>query len=94
VALWARTLHYWDQIRAVSLQATIENVSAERYKDLLIPVPQRGLQDHVLNRLERARRDGELLRTKLDDQIRLLAEHRQALITAGVTGELDVARAA
>ena len=42
----------------------------------------------------RARDDSTLGSSTLARQIDLLAEHRQALITAAVTGELDVAEAA
>ncbi len=91
VELWTRTRHYWSQIGEAALQATIENVSAEKYKDLVVPVPPRDDQDRLLAALTRHRDTTTLLRARLRDQRRLLIERRAALVTAAVTGELEVA---
>jgi type I restriction enzyme S subunit len=89
-AAWTQTSHYWSQIRTSSLQATIENVSAERYKDLLVPqVPPR-IQMEVLEAIQQRNTVTALTRVALERQIDLLIEHRQALITAAVTGELEI----
>ena len=84
---WTSTDHYWGQVRAAALQATIENVSAEKYKVFLVPVPPLGIQRQLLDELSSARTKSLQL---LGSQVRLLREHRQALITAAVTGELEV----
>ena len=89
-ALWTRTSSYWGQIREASLQATIENVSAERYKDLLVPVLPMTDQVRLIEEVEQRRPVQERMRSRLDRQLRLIAERRQALITAAVTGELDI----
>jgi type I restriction enzyme, S subunit len=90
VEAWTRSGHYWGQIRASSLQATIENVSAERYKDLLIPLPSRKDQEEILVLLTMRRERVRRLQQSLHDQVTLLHEHRQALITAAVTGQMKV----
>lgn len=94
VEAWTRTGHYWGQIRASSLQATIENVSAERYKDLLIPVPSKHNQTAILKSLDLRRERARRLEHGLHGQLTLLQEHRQALVTAAVTGQLDISSAA
>jgi type I restriction enzyme S subunit len=91
---WSRTASYWGQIRAGSIQATIENVSAERYKELLVPVPPPSRQAELTVRFQRTELTVRLFAARLERQIDLLAEHRQALITAAVTGEIDVPEAA
>ena len=90
VALWTRTGHYWRQIQEASVQATIENVSAERYKELIFPLPPLPEQQQLIHNIERRRDRTERLRAKLTRQLQLLTEHRQALITAAVTGQLDI----
>lgn len=88
---WTQTNHYWSQIGGSLVQATIQNVSAEKYKDLLVPVPDRERQADILELLDRHRGRVHDVTEALKRQIGLLSEHRQALITAAVTGGLDVA---
>jgi hypothetical protein len=91
---WSQTGDYWRQIRAASLQATIENVSAERYKELQVPYPERGVQDTLVARFDIARCCAARGKGILVRQVNLLTEHRQAVITAAVTGELAIPRVA
>lgn len=58
-----------------------------------IPVPAARVQDEVAVSSIRMEREADALTTRLTAQADLLAEHRQALITAAVTGELDVSKA-
>jgi len=90
IELWMRTSHYWDQIAEAALQATIQNVSAEKYKELSVPVIPLAEQHQVIERLTRLRSRVRQTQTLLERQIVLLTEHRQALITAAVTGQLEV----
>ncbi len=90
VELWTQTPDYWSQITQTAVQATIQNVSAERYLDLTVPAVPRSLQEALVNRLTDGRAVQARLRERLALQIELLEEHRQALITAAVTGELSV----
>jgi len=94
VEAWTRTNHYWGQIRASSLQATIENVSAERYKALLIPVPPKPDQQRILKLISRRRERAHHLEETLLKQMMLLQEHRQALIAGAVTGQIEVSATA
>lgn len=94
VDLWTRTSHYWSQINAMALQATIENVSAEKYKELLVPVPPAAVQDQILATLSPYRAQMERLQVHILKQIEFLAERRKSLITAAVTGQLDIPEAA
>lgn len=91
VELWSRTDHYWSQIRAGLIQATIQNVSADRYLSLQVPDVRVHVQDELVNALVDAQTNIREVIDRLDRQIALLQEHRQALITAAVTGELEIA---
>jgi type I restriction enzyme S subunit len=55
-----------------------------------ILVPPRAEQDRIISEVTEQARQIELAQNRLNDQIALLRERRQALITAAVTGELDV----
>ena len=63
---------------------------------LAFRVPRRSLAEQRTCATEFARlhTEGAELRGKLEQQIELLQEHRQALITAAVTGQLEVPGAA
>ncbi|HZW44547.1 MAG TPA: hypothetical protein VFF32_09190, partial [Dermatophilaceae bacterium] len=87
---WTRTRHYWSQVQLASIQATIENVNAEKYKNFLVPMVPLKYQKRLLAELDHARGASTRIGRALNAQIALLREHRQALITAAVTGELDV----
>ncbi len=68
------------------------NVSA--LKDLPVPVPSVEQQVAVVRKLDRRLSGVEQIRDRLNRQLRLLAEHRQALVTAAVIGQLEVPAAA
>jgi len=90
VELWTRTSHYWGQITESAVQATIQNVNAERYLELRLPDVPRSRQPALIEAMTQVRRVHSEARTRLARQIALLQEHRQALITAAVTGELEI----
>lgn len=72
-----------------SIQAHF-NVGA--LKELPVPVPPLPEQLGMVDELERARRLHDDLERACDRQVAALRERKQALITAAVTGQLDVAR--
>ena len=94
IKYWTVTPDYWAQVTEAALQATIENVSAEKYKDLEVPVPEAERRAGILRQLIAADARSSRARELVTGQMRLLAERRQALITAAVTGELSVPVAA
>ncbi len=59
-----------------------------------IPTLDRADQPKVVERIEHTVSGAERIAVLLDRQIERLVEHRQALITAAVTGELDLSDAA
>lgn len=90
---FCQTGDYWQQVLEGSIQATIQNVNAEKYGSILVPWMSLARQQHTLRDLEVG--TGKLRRLKelAHRQLALLAERRQALITAAVTGEFDVSSA-
>jgi type I restriction enzyme S subunit len=63
-------------------------------RDIPIVIPPLVVQSEVMSELRDKATPIDGLRSRLAGQIMLLHEHRQALITAAVTGQLDVAKAA
>ena len=69
---------------------SVPHVSAEQILSFRAPLPSRDAQRTVATRLERRRTDLSEAADLITTQINLLAERRQALITAAVTGELRI----
>ena len=58
-----------------------------------LPLASRTAQQHYITRVQDAMVDSESGRELLEQSVGLLAEYKQSLITAAVTGELDVTTA-
>lgn len=71
-------------------QTTIGHLTNEQLRSLRLPFPDRPEQDRVLDALHA--RQGHVRATieSLIESISLLQEYKQSLITAAVTGEIDV----
>jgi type I restriction enzyme S subunit len=90
VELWTHTSHYWRQITEATVQSTIQNVNADRYLTLGVPHVPPAAQPGLVDAMRCSRRRTAKLKQDIGAQTALLTEHRQALITAAVTGEVDV----
>ena len=81
---------YWQWLSAAFIQATIQNVSAERYASLVIPHPRYSEQRAIADFLDRETARIGALVAKIRNAIDRLKELRTALISAAVTGKIDV----
>jgi type I restriction enzyme S subunit len=70
------------------------NLNPSRYGAIRVIVPSLETQRAIVLELALKYRDVEVAREKLDAQVTLLSEKRQALITAAVAGQLDIPSAA
>ncbi len=70
--------------------ATLRTIGMPHIKRFAVPLPAIETQKQLVDLAEKARRDVERLGQCLSHQVDLLRERRQALITAAVTGELDI----
>jgi len=91
VKFFSETENYWMQIAENSIQATIPNVSAERYGNLRLPVPSIEKQTLLVAEFEKLTSAARALSHAIKQSIRILKERKSALITAAVTGQLNVA---
>ncbi|MEX0972693.1 MAG: hypothetical protein WDZ46_05500, partial [Solirubrobacterales bacterium] len=71
----------------------IQNLDLHGYLSIHWVVPGREMQISICNRLQSEFLDIDHLLSTLDEQMLLLGERRQALITAAVTGQVDIPEA-
>jgi type I restriction enzyme S subunit len=90
VILAVRSHYYWAYIQRTAIPATIENVSAERYGDFPVALPNYDEQERIVVAVSSVLARIDLLITKTQHSITLLKERRSALISAAVTGKIDV----
>lgn len=86
---YSKTIEYQDWIRENTIQATIQNVSAEKYKELKLPIFKMNEQNIVISFLDRKLSDLNFLIYSKEKQIKLLEEQRQAMITEAITKGLN-----
>jgi type I restriction enzyme, S subunit len=72
---------------------SMTNLKSEEIKNWPIPAAPVLVQRAAISELSEARDHAASLREAIDKQLALLAERRQALITAAVTGQIDVTTA-
>lgn len=78
---------------AATGQATISHLTNEQLRETKIPIPSQKEQDAVLEELHGLRaRNGRIVGA-IRDSLERFKEYKQSLITAAVTGEIDVTTA-
>ncbi|MGW5667743.1 restriction endonuclease subunit S [Micromonospora sp. NPDC003776] len=78
------------QLEQMQIGSTFSRVNIGALLELQVPCPPRPEQDRIVARLDERQRQVDNLRRLLTEQIALMAERRQALITAATTGQIDV----
>ena len=79
---------FW--LSRIFIQATIQNVSAERYKNLQIPIPPLPEQQKIVAYLDAEGAKTDKAIAAVTRQIGLLKEYRTRLISDAVTGRIDL----
>lgn len=79
-----------EQVALEARGSTRSMINLEIIKSIALPMPRVSVQQSIVERTRREWQTVERLRDDLATQIALLQEHRQALLTAAVTGELAV----
>ncbi|MFF7837471.1 restriction endonuclease subunit S [Streptomyces ossamyceticus] len=95
VATVARGRRIRDLCAAVSNGASqsMANIRFEEVKEWPLPAADPSGQRDLIRRVTQQRATLDALRERIERQLLLLAERRQALITAAVTGQFDVSTA-
>jgi len=87
---YLRSQPYWEWVKGNFIQATIQNISAEKYSNLWVPVPPKAEREHIVAHIETEMEQIERVRQSIDKAIVCLAEYKASIITAAVTGQIKV----
>ncbi len=87
---WLRVAKWMNVLAVEGNLATIPHLTAEQLRVCRIPMPGESECRHLLAVLDARRARLEMTSKAHFAQMNLLAEHRQAVITAAVTGDLDI----
>jgi type I restriction enzyme, S subunit len=89
---WLQTATYRDQVAAlrVGTSSSMQNLSYEDFREIRIALPSLEVQRSIANALDRETMQIDVLSAKAREMIDELKERRQALISAAVTGKIDV----
>jgi len=86
---FSSTANYWSWINTFLIQSTIENVSAEKYKELQVPVPNKKEQKSIVRFLDEETANINNLIDKKEELVDLLEEKRTALIKKTVSNGIN-----
>jgi type I restriction enzyme S subunit len=91
LAYYTQSLGFKQEVAMQTVQATVPNVSAERYANFPIGLPPLEEQRAIVAYLDRRTAMLEAAAGKVRRQIERLAEYRAAVIAAAVTGRISTA---
>lgn len=77
-----------DLLQRLAIGSTHRTIYMPEIKSIVVPVPPIDEQREIVATLQEELRRIDRIREEIDNQIALLREHHQALITATVTGQL------
>ncbi|MFG3259882.1 restriction endonuclease subunit S [Streptomyces sp. NPDC048172] len=89
---WANLLSFLDMGQLVN-PGPVPSISESQVASLHVPCPPDATQEAIANELEKEKLLQRRLEGAMNLQLAKLAERRQALITAAVTGQFDVSSA-
>lgn len=90
LAYWTQSTEFSDTIAAGAIKSTIENFSASKYRSVRVPITSLERQKRLIVHLDDACMKIDTLIAKAERFIELSKERRAALITAAVTGQLEI----
>ena len=71
-------------------QSTIQNIAADKYNNLSVPLPPLSEQQEIAEYLDKKTTKIDALIAELEAQLKDLIDYKQAVITEAVTGKVDV----
>jgi len=91
--LWCLRAMRQDLLGRLAMGSTHKTIYVPDLQMLRVPLPELGEQREIVKRIREANTRIDSLVDAINQQLALLAERRQALITAAVTGQMDVTTA-
>jgi type I restriction enzyme S subunit len=80
----------FEQLERVSRGGTMGVINLGLLSEILIPLPPLDEQEEILSFLKNKKTKIKVTQRNIDNQISLLNEYRTTLISAAVTGKIDV----
>ena len=81
---------YSEWTNMIFIQATIQNISAEKYANLSIPVPPMEQQQKIINHLDQKCAEIDRIISSNNRIIEKLKQYRQSIIYEAVTGKIEL----
>mgnify|MGYP001587927871 FL=1 len=85
-----KSVYYSSWVSSIFIQATIQNVSAEKYKEFIVFLPSLQEQKRIITRLNQVTGNINSAISLVQRSIALLSEYRTSLISHVVTGKVEV----
>lgn len=90
VYYYTKSKNYSNWKDSINIQATIQNIGADKYSVLSIPVPPLSEQEEIVEYIDRKIKPIDASIAKAKREIELLRELKQSVITEAVTGKIKV----
>ena len=81
---------YWDWANQIFTQATIQNIGADKYSNLPIPIPSIDIQNAIVNYLNKKCTEIDDIITYKKKQLETLEQYKKSVIYEYVTGKKEV----
>lgn len=88
--LYTKSHHYQSWKNSIFSQATIQNIGADKYKDLTVTVPPLSEQIKITEFLKQKTEEIDCIVSEATNSIIKLKQYKQSLILEAVTGKIDV----
>ena len=90
IYLFTLTAAFQNPVQQSAITSTIENVNADKYASIHLPVPPFHEQMQIVQHLDELTRRIDAAIDRAHQQIELMEEYRSRLIADVVTGKVDV----
>lgn len=82
--------NYENWKNSIFIKATIENISADKYANLLVTLPPIEEQKRILEHIKTETKTLDIAISKAEREIELIKEYREAMIAEAVTGKMKL----
>ena len=89
ILYYSNSSAYWEWINRIFTQATIQNIGADKYSSMPIPITNISTQQKIIIHLEKKCTEIDSIISDLQSQIEALEEYKRSVITEAVTKGLD-----
>ena len=88
--LYTKSNAYWDWANRVFTQATIQNIGADKYEEMYLPLTPLETQKRIADYLDSKCSKVDSLKSDIQKQIETLEQYKKSLIFEYVAGKKEV----